>query len=183
MKMILVGGQAGSGKNTVGEMVAEYCHDKGLSTITLGNADAVRKYALKYFNLMDYKTDEGRRVMTGLSEMMYELYPNYWEKQSLETIRNREDKYEKSFDVAIITDWRYPMTYEFFKDMFNVNTLYVKRMNPNNYAEDVTQNRAEREETLRKYIDYTLYNFDTLDSLQRGVNQYLEYGVFKDANK
>lgn len=174
MKLILIGGKSGSGKNLVGQIMSEYFKEKGLSVMTLGNADSVKAYALKYFNLVNYKTEEGRKIMMGLSEMMYDLVPNYWERQTLSHIHLMEDKYDKDFDVVIITDWRYPMTFEFFHDLFEVSTLYIKRENPNTYSDEIQKNRAEQEETLKSYIDHTIYNSGTLEELKQKVINYLE---------
>lgn len=168
MKVILIGGQAGSGKNTVADIMKKHLEAKGKQVVTLGNGDAVREYAKKYFNLEDYKTEEGRRIMIGITDMMYDLFPHYYDMKTLDRIKNSKDT-----DVAIIFDWRYECTYKYFEKnpFIDLHAVYVKR--PMLGKEAFRNDKSEREEVLRPFIDYTFYNTSGLDVLATCVESYL----------
>lgn len=172
-KVILIGGKAGSGKNTVANLMKEHLEAKGKKVLILGNGDKVREYAKKYFNLVDYKaSSEGRRIMLGITDMMYDLYPNYYDKITEKTIMEAND-----VDVFIITDWRYACTYEYLQqnDFLELTAIYLKREGKYKYTKEITQNKSETGVELRPYVDYFIYNNNaTLDTLRQCVVQYLE---------
>lgn len=171
-RIILIGGRAGSGKNTVAEMIKSHLATKNNKAMIVGNGDKVREYARKYFKLADYKGDsEGRKIMIGITDMMYDLYPNYFEKATEEIIEANSD-----IDTFIVCDWRYPCTHEYFKNKgYKVHSMYLKRGNYYNYSNEVTKDKSEQEATLRPLVDYTMYNQTmTLAKLRQCVDTYVE---------
>lgn len=186
MEIILVGGKANSGKNLVGEMIKEYCDLSNKNCLVLGNGDKVREYAKKYFKLDDYKTEEGRRIMLGLTDMMYDLTPFYYEHQTEVAIAKHKSTLPKgeTLDVVVITDWRLPCTYDYFENQHyvkGIHSIYLQRNNIINYGEYNTSH-LESKEPLKDYIDYTVYNLGTKGDLRDTILAYLEHGVFNNAN-
>ena len=161
-RIILIGGKSGSGKNTIAEFMKTYLENKHKKKVLiLGNGDKVREYAKTYFKLENYKADDnGRRIMQGITNMLYDLDPNYFEKVTHDTI------YTTDYDVYLIIDWRYASTYTYFKNSaYKVNTIYLTRKSPYNYGEQVTKDKSEQLEGIKPYIQQYVHN-ESLSLLQ-----------------
>lgn len=174
-KVVLIGGRAGSGKNTVGNMMRDILEAHQKEVLVLGNGDTVREYAKKYFDLEDYKNDEGRVIMLGITNMMYDLYPNYYEYRTYAKLLEHQYVNNKKVDYLIITDWRFPCTYEFFKKEFDVETIYLHRQAHHRYSKKFTEDVSELPETLAPFVQKEFYNGDTtLAELMNLVKLYTE---------
>ena len=80
MKVVLVTGMSGSGKDTLAELLALYLDDKNLNVWIQHNADPVKYMANVYFDVDNYKTNEGKRIMMGITDLMYSTDAFYFEK-------------------------------------------------------------------------------------------------------
>lgn len=161
-RIILIGGKSGSGKNTIAEYMKNYLENKHhKKVLILGNGDKVREYAKTYFKVANYKADDnGRIIMQGITNMLYDLDPYYFEKITHDTI------FKTDYDVYLIIDWRYASTYTYFKgSAYKVNTLYLTRKSPYNYGEQVTKDKSEQMESLKPCIQYYIHN-ESLSLLQ-----------------
>lgn len=176
MQVVLIGGRAGSGKNTVGNMIKDVLEAHNKEVLILGNGDKVREYAKKYFKLDDYKKDDnGRRIMIGITDMLYDITPNYFEYQTMLQVFSHQYAIKKEVDYLIITDWRYPCTYEFFKKEYPVHTLYLHRQGYHRYSKQITGDKSEMPETLKPYVHKEFFNGDTsLQDLQNLTRLYTE---------
>lgn len=132
MKVVLVTGMSGSGKDTLAELLSLYLDDKNLNVWIQHNADPVKYMANVYFDVDNYKTDEGKRIMMGITDLMYSTDAYYFEKINMK-------KVPKDTDVLIIPDWRYLNTRYYFegKEEDEVYTVMVRRTNARDYSVEV----------------------------------------------
>ena len=132
MKVVLITGMSGSGKDTLAELLALYLDDKNLNVWIQHNADPVKYMANVYFDVDNYKTDEGKRIMMGITDLMYSTDAFYFEKINMK-------KVPKNTDVLIIPDWRYLNTRYYFegKEENEVYTVMVQRTNTRDYSAEV----------------------------------------------
>ena len=132
MKVVLVTGMSGSGKDTLAELLALYLDDKNLNVWIQHNADPVKYMANVYFDVDNYKTDEGKKIMMGITDLMYSTDAYYFEKINMK-------KVPKDTDVLIIPDWRYLNTKYYFdgKEEDEVYTVMVQRTNARDYTAEV----------------------------------------------
>ena len=132
MKVVLITGMSGSGKDTLAELLALYLDDKNLNVWIQHNADPVKYMANVYFDVDNYKTDEGKKIMMGITDLMYSTDAYYFEKINMK-------KVPKDTDVLIIPDWRYLNTKYYFdgKEEDEVYTVMVQRTNARDYTAEV----------------------------------------------
>ena len=144
MKVVLITGMSGSGKDTLAELLALYLDDKNSNVWIQHNADPVKYMASVYFDVDNYKTNEGKRIMMGITDLMYSTDAFYFEKINMK-------KVPKDTDVLIIPDWRYLNTRYYFegKEENEVYTVMVQRKNARDYTEEV----KKKEERLLSNLE------------------------------
>ena len=132
MKVVLITGMSGSGKDTLAELLSLYLDEKNLNVWIQHNADPVKYMANVYFDVSNYKTDEGKKIMMGITDLMYSTDAYYFEKINMK-------KVPKDTDVLIIPDWRYLNTKYYFdgKEEDEVYTVMVQRTNARDYTAEV----------------------------------------------
>nr|DAJ02143.1 MAG TPA: hypothetical protein [Caudoviricetes sp.] len=162
MKVVLITGRSGSGKDTLAELLSLYLDDKDLKVWIQHNADPVKYMAQTYFNVTNYKTDIGKQIMMGITDLMYSTDAYYFEKLSMK-------KVPKDTDVLIIPDWRYLNTKYYFEGRDDeVYTIMVKRVNVKEYTGDVRHKEEKLLSMLEPLVviknDMTIMELDKLAS-------------------
>lgn len=144
MKVVLITGMSGSGKDTLAELLALYLDEKNLTVWIQHNADPVKYMAHVYFDVDNYKTDIGKKIMMGITDLMYSTDAFYFEKLNMK-------KVPKDTDVLIIPDWRYLNTRYYFegKEENEVYTVMVQRTNARDYSAEV----KKKEERLLSRLE------------------------------
>ena len=143
MKVVLITGMSGSGKDTLAELLALYLDEKNLTVWIQHNADPVKYMADVYFDVDNYKTNEGKRIMMGITDLMYSTDAYYFEKINMK-------KVPKDTDVLIIPDWRYLNTKYYFEGKEDeVYTVMVRRTNARDYSAEV----KKKEERLLSRLE------------------------------
>ena len=138
MKVVLITGRSGSGKDTLAELLSLYLDDLNKKVWIQHNADPVKYLAKTYFDVDNYKTNEGKKIMMNITDLMYSTGAFYFEKKNMKRV-------PKDTDVLIIPDWRYLNTKYFFdgQEEYEVYTVMVKRSVPEKYAKEV-QDKEDR---------------------------------------
>ena len=167
MKVVLVTGMSGSGKDTLAELLALYLDDKNLNVWIQHNADPVKYMANVYFDVDNYKTDEGKKIMMGITDLMYSTDAYYFEKINMK-------KVPKDTDVLIIPDWRYLNTKYYFEGKEDeIYTVMVRRTNARDYCAEV----KKKEERLLSNLEplVVINNDDTIIDLEHTAENLANY--------
>ena len=167
MKVVLVTGMSGSGKDTLAELLALYLDDKNLNVWIQHNADPVKYMANVYFDVDNYKTNEGKKIMMGITDLMYSTDAYYFEKINMK-------KVPKDTDVLIIPDWRYLNTKYYFEGKEDeIYTVMVRRTNARDYSAEV----KKKEERLLSNLEplVVINNDDTIIDLEHTAENLANY--------
>lgn len=164
--IILINGKARSGKDTLAKMLYKGIQphtDKNI--LITHNAQAVKKIAREFFTWDEIKDNKGRQLLIDITNSAYNYDPYFWEKKTINYINTCNS------DVAIIPDWRYMSTYEFFKEQgYNVITLHMERVKLNNGLSDTLKNDISEQGFNNFSYDYKIINNnDDLNSLRKVI--------------
>ena len=167
MKVVLITGMSGSGKDTLAELLSLYLDDKNLNVWIQHNADPVKYMASVYFDVDNYKTNEGKRIMMGITDLMYSTDAFYFEKINMK-------KVPKDTDVLIIPDWRYLNTKYYFDGKEDeVYTVMVQRTNARDYTEEVKRKEERLLSNLEPLV--VINNDGTIIDLEHRAENLANY--------
>lgn len=172
MKVYIIGGKAGCGKNTTANYIKEYYE-------TLGKTCTITELS-KYIKLFAYeiKNWDGKRETKPRSFLQevgtairHELYDeDFLINRLLEDLKI----YEKFVDVVIIADARFPREIEVMKK--NCNAITIEIINEfNDYELTGKEKLHETENALNNYnnFDYIIHN-QTLDKLKNDAENIVK---------
>ncbi len=162
MKILLINGKAQSGKSLLAEKLAS----KLSNAKCYHNADAVKSIAKAMYSWDGIKDDKGRELLISITNKGYSLDKYYWEACNSVTMIH------DNVEVAIIPDFRYMNTYNYFKehDSMDVYTIYIAMDKDINDLNEIMKNDSSEvkldidfdielineygnEELLDKYVD------------------------------
>lgn len=135
MKVILISGKAGSGKNQLAEYLKEYLDldPKGVpfnQTLIRGNAECVKDQAILKHNWNGEKDKKGRQLLIDITNEGYAKDVHYWEKETFTEAVMHKEFINKNCRYLIIPDWRYSQTLDYFRKVADsVTTIRVTRPN------------------------------------------------------
>lgn len=172
MKVICISGKAGHGKDTIAELMKEHLIRQGKSVLVTHYADLVKYICKQFFGWNGLKDVNGRQLLQNVgTDVVRSQNPNYWVDFVIGILTMFSDKWE----YVLIPDCRFPNEIEKMKqDGFNVITLRIVR---SNYRSSLTneQKNHPSETALDNYnFDYTIYNNDSLVTLDHQVVALLE---------
>ena len=120
MKILMISGKSGSGKDTFANIMREKLSNK--KCITLHYADLVKYYLKQYYNWDGVKDEKGRTLLQQLgTNKVRAKFPNYW----AETIAKFLAAIPNDFDCAFIPDARFPNEIEVVKQ-YNPDALSIR---------------------------------------------------------
>lgn len=179
MKVILISGKAGHGKDTFATMLKEQLEAKGEKVFCPHFADLVKYYATKYCNWDGNKDEAGRALLQKIGNNTFRQFdPDYWARITAECVKVMGDYF--GYTYAIIADTRYPNEIDIIKQYNeSVTTVRISRYNESgiiwinpNMTEEQLQNESEI--ALDGYVfDYTVIN-SSLDELHESAEALLE---------
>ena len=166
MKILMISGKSGSGKDTFANIMREKLSNK--KCITLHYADLVKYYLKQYYNWDGVKDEKGRTLLQQLgTNKVRAKFPNYW----AETIAKFLAAIPNDFDCAFIPDARFPNEIEVVKQ-YNPDALSIRieryDEKGNNYINPAfTQEQLNHpsETSLDDYedFDYIVSNSDLIE--------------------
>ena len=150
-RIILINGKARVGKDTLASFLVKELNSRGFNNVYVrGNAQTVKDYAKKYFNWDGKKTDEGRKLLINITNMMYDLDPTFWECKTNEFFMGKIEEHKKEDVILIIPDWRYRNTLDYFRRVANcykyisVHTIHLERKGfKNNLSQELKADISE----------------------------------------
>jgi len=120
MKILMISGKSGSGKDTFANIMREKLSNK--KCITLHYADLVKYYLKQYYNWNGVKDEKGRTLLQQLgTNKVRAKFPDYW----AETIAKFLAAIPNDFDCAFIPDARFPNEIEVVKQ-YNPDALSIR---------------------------------------------------------
>lgn len=175
MKVCLISGKAGHGKDTVAQSLKQLLEQQGEKVLIIKFGDAVKWFAREYYNYTGIKDVKERSLLQYIgTEMMRSYDKNYWGRIVSEFIAANTD-----FTYALIPDWRFKSELKMIKKHNkNIITVRVVRgnedslwVNPNMTAEQ--QQHISEIELDNFEFDYIINNFGTYDDLNATVQDTL----------
>ena len=122
MKILMISGKSGSGKDTFANIMREKLENSNKKCITLHYADLVKYYLKQYYNWDGVKDEKGRTLLQQLgTNKVRAKFPNYW----AETIAKFLAAIPNDFDCAFIPDARFPNEIEVVK-YYNPQAISIR---------------------------------------------------------
>lgn len=164
-KVFLLHARAQSGKNTCANIMKEYYETQGKRVIIIAFADYVKFTLEKYYNITDFKSEEGRsRIQHYATDQIRDGYKKtFW----AELVANYLDAIQADFDIAIIPDWRFENEYGMIQWHFGKRAIPVLITRPDidvvdNMTKEQRQHQSETELDNFQKFSYNIIN-DNLD--------------------
>ena len=162
--IVLVNGVARSGKDTFAEFLKTYLTDT-LNPLIVPNAQGVKSVASQVYGWDGNKDERGRSLLIGITNVVYNYSPYFWEKYSESSIKKLETLLKTTFDTIIVPDFRYKNTYDYYVNRgFKVITIYVVRPDFDN---ELGVNKYDVSEMPMEIdFDFAIKNDSDLESLE-----------------
>lgn len=186
MKIIMISGKAGSGKDTIANFFKDELIASNKRVLVMHFADLVKYYATQYFNWDGEKNEAGRSLLQEIgTTVMRGRYPEYW----AEIIGKFIDAYtipeHSFFDYILIPDWRFINEYEVVYDYAAIQnnetiTIRIERYddaglkwkNPNMTSDQL--NHISECELDNFAFNWIIENRGTLEDLRNSVDEILK---------
>lgn len=174
MKLFLLAGKAGCGKDLAGTYMKRKFDNEKESACILHITTPLYEYAKNYFSWNGDMRDKPREF---LQEMGIEVIRNKLNKKTFLVDRLCEDIdiLKHYFSVFIITDGRLIDEFNILKERFkDIKIIYIKRDNYNNQLTEKERNHITETE-VEKYdkYDYIIEN-TTKDNLYKEIDKIIE---------
>ncbi len=167
MKIILIGGKARNGKDTLGNFMKEYYERHGHKVCIMQISKYIKHFAIDYFGWDGREETKPRQL---LQELGTGVIREKMGKDYFFVTRLVEDMevLDNFYDIAIVTDVRLPLEYKFVKEKHpDATSILIKRINFENEELTAKQQHHVTETALDNYtdVDYIVLN-DKLDELK-----------------
>lgn len=181
--VILVSGKAGSGKDTVAQMLKEKLEDfPAMTVFKYGFANPIKFIAKSFFGWNGEKDDRGRKLLQQLGSVGREYDSHIWVKHFLQQLDKHADMFP--FNFAVVSDWRFPNEYNYLgtNPILDVTTIRVFGRGglDGEVASDVSEislPEADKELFTRVdeggLYDYQIENSGSLEDLEKKVDAVL----------
>ena len=171
MRIFLVAGKAGSGKNEVAKLIKEYYIYKLEECAITSYSKYIKQFARELTDWDGTDANKPRDFMQQIGDKIRSIDPYYFTSNMTKDI----SIYKEYVNNLVIADVRMPEEIEEIKENFDeVYAIYVVNQFGNSSL-TIEQQSHITETALENYdeFDYTLAN-DTFESLKEKVFKYLE---------
>ena len=171
MRIFLVAGKAGSGKNEVAKLIKEYYIYKLEECAITSYSKYIKQFARELTDWDGMDANKPRDFMQQIGDKIRSIDPYYFTSNMIKDI----SIYKEYVNNLVISDVRMPEEIEEIKENYDeVYAIYVVNQFGNSTL-TIEQQSHITETALENYdeFDYTLAN-DTLESLKDKVFKYLE---------
>lgn len=179
MKIIMISGKSGHGKDTVAQMMKEILEKDNKRVLVIHFADLVKHYARDYYNWNGQKDEAGRALLQKIgTTMMRKYYPTYWAEIVGKFLAVAG--YWNEFNYCLIPDWRFKNEFStVYLHNSKINKIYTIRVNRKNYRNpamtDEQFNHISETELDDINFDWIIDNNGNLLDLKAYVNMALSY--------
>ena len=172
MKVIVISGKAGHGKDTAAGFLKEELEKYGGHVMVTHFSDLLKYICKSYCGWNGEKDDAGRRLLQYIgTDVIRKQDPNFW----ADFIASISRFFNKFWDYMIIPDCRFPNEVDRLKECgLDVQHIRVVR---DGYEGVLTSLQKEHpSETALDDVtpDYILKNDGSLDNLQEQIHKYLD---------
>lgn len=176
MKIIMISGKSGSGKNALAAAFANALKDNRVLTIAFG--DLVKTFLKQYYGWNGEKDEAGRKMLQELgTNKVRKMFPTYWAEVVAEFVMATA----ADWDYVIIPDWRFVNEYYTIADYTN-NTILIrverynedgsKWVNPDMTPEQL--NHISENELEKFSFDYIVENRGDISNLDDAAATIIE---------
>ena len=177
MKVVIVSGKSGSGKDTFAKLMKADLESQGKKVMVIHYGDLVKYFAHEYFGY-EQKNRLGRSVLQTVgTDIVRAQDSDYWAECVARFIAAVSDY----FDYCFIPDARFPneikITKKYNKDCITVRIHRLNADGTNYVNPEMTEAQLnhESENSLNSFwFDYVIYNSAGLDKLLRDGRIILE---------
>ena len=172
MKVYVIAGKAGCGKNTSANYIKKYYEENGKSAVITEFSKYLKTFAYEIKNWDGTRENKPRAFMQELGSLIrYELFDeDFFINRLIEDLRI----YEKLVDVVIIADARLPKEIDSLKD--KVGATSIKIVNKfSDYELKGNENKHETETALDNYSSFDfVVNNETFDKLEEDMKNIVK---------
>ena len=177
MKVIMISGKSGHGKDTVAQMMKEILEKDNKRVLIIHFADLVKHYARDYYNWNGQKDEAGRALLQKIgTTIMRTHYPTYWAEIIAKFISAANE-----WDCVIIPDLRFQNEFETIcEHNINCETIRIERynqdgtpyINPNMTEEQL--NHVSETQLDDFAFNWIIENRGSLEDLEDSIKLILE---------
>ena len=168
MKVILISGHAGSGKDTCAEILKGRLMHGGHSVLVCHYADLVKYICTAFFHWNGLKDGHGRSLLQRVgTDVVRARKPDYW----VDFIIDMLTFFGGEWDYVLIPDTRFPNEVERIKEHFNAVHVRVERRNFQSHL--TAEQRSHPSETALDFYPYDIRieNDGDLTALRKKIDQ------------
>lgn len=170
MKVILISGKAGHGKDTAAVFLKTALEADGNSVLITHYGDLVKYICMMFFNWDGLKDEKGRALLQKVgTDTIRAEQPNYW----VSFISDIISFFPENWDYVLIPDCRFPNEIDLIKSKFDavhvrvVRDGFISRLTPE-------QEMHQSETALDNiHADYYINNNGTLKDFRNSVIEWL----------
>lgn len=166
MRVICISGQAGAGKDTVGQIIKEQLEQQGKSVLVTHNADLLKYLCRTLFDWDGQKDEAGRSLLQYVgTDIVRKQRPDFWVNFLISIF----DLFGDNWDYAIIPDCRFPNEIDRLKEAgYHATHIHIERDAASTLTEE--QRKHPSETALDMVIpDYVVKNNGTIDDLRHSI--------------
>ena len=177
LKFICISGHAGSGKDTVADMMRTYLWGYGERVLITHYADLLKYVCTNFFHWNGVKDEAGRTLLQHIgTDVVRSQEPDYW----VGFLAHIFELFPDQWDFVIIPDCRFPNELDYLRAQgFDVTHIHINR--PGFVGILTDDQRSHASETSMDDIapDHTIQNGGSLIDLIRSVTE-TTYPIWKD---
>ena len=131
MKVIMISGKSGSGKNALAAIFDKILNEKNNRVLTIAFGDLVKTFLKQYYGWNGEKDQTGRKMLQELgTDKMRAAFPTYWADVVAKFIIATSN----DWDYVLIPDWRFKNEFSIVYELNSgINKIYRVRIERENY--------------------------------------------------
>ncbi len=171
MKIFVIGGKSGSGKNEVAKMIKQFYTYKLKKCVITDFSKYIKLFAKELTDWDGVSQNKPREFLQSFGSTVRAYDNRFLTKRMIEDIA----LYEKLVDVVVISDARMPIEFDDMKDNFDdvVSILVINQFAPSKLTIKEQSDITERALETYDGFDYIIAN-DNLDKTHDKVFKLLE---------
>lgn len=167
MKVIVISGKAGAGKDTLAGILRDQLIALDQRVLITHYADLLKFMCKSFFNWDGQKDEAGRHLIQYVgTDVVRKQDENYWVDFIISVLR----LFKNEWDHVIIPDCRFPNEIDRLKEE-GFETVHIRIVRPGMESQLTSEQQMHASETALDGVeaDYTVWNVGCLDALRESV--------------